>query len=150
MGKSAKAGASSLSASANDAEMVHDEGLVDDDEDLQFSTAGPSTFDSAKFEPRNGDDGNDDEDDAIMLDTGSKTASHTDSSLPSFPPMSAQDLAASTITKKSETRRIPIPPHRMSPLKKDWVNIFGPLTELLGLQVRMNVQRKCVEIRVCD
>ncbi|KAJ3492129.1 hypothetical protein NLI96_g229 [Meripilus lineatus] len=35
----------------------------------------------------------------------------------------------------------------MTPLKKDWVNVFGPLTEMLGLQVRMNVQRKCVEIR---
>ena len=41
-----------------------------------------------------------------------------------------------------------IPPHRMTPLKKEWINIFGPLTEMLGLQVRMNVQRKCVEIRV--
>lgn len=49
---------------------------------------------------------------------------------------------------KSESRRIPIPPHRMSPLKKEWVNIFGPLTEMLGLQVRMNMQRKAVEIRV--
>ncbi|KAI0261379.1 hypothetical protein BC834DRAFT_896506 [Gloeopeniophorella convolvens] len=48
---------------------------------------------------------------------------------------------------KSETRRVPIPPHRMTPLKKDWVNIFGPLTELLGLQIRMNTQRKSVEMR---
>lgn len=53
-------------------------------------------------------------------------------------------------TLKSETRRIPIPPHRMTPLKKDWLNIFGPLTEILGLQIRMNVQRRCVEIRVRD
>jgi hypothetical protein len=151
MGKSAKPSATTLgqsSSNAIDAEMVHDEGLVDD-EDLQFSTAGPSTFDSTKFEPSNGDDaGNDDEDDAIMIDADSKTASHSDSVLPSFPPLSTQNLAGSTVTKKSETRRIPIPPHRMSPLKKDWVNIFGPLTELLGLQVRMNVQRKSVEIRV--
>ncbi|KAJ7709616.1 hypothetical protein B0H17DRAFT_1028497 [Mycena rosella] len=48
---------------------------------------------------------------------------------------------------KSETRRIAIPPHRMTPLKKEWINVFGPLTEILGLQVRMNVQRKCVEAR---
>jgi RNA-binding protein PNO1 len=51
-------------------------------------------------------------------------------------------------TLKSETRRVAIPPHRMTPLKKDWINIFGPLTDILGLQVRMNVQRKCVEMRV--
>ena len=36
----------------------------------------------------------------------------------------------------------------MTPLKKDWVNIFGPLTEILGLQVMTNVQSVCVEIRV--
>ena len=51
-------------------------------------------------------------------------------------------------TLRSETRRVAIPPHRMSPLKRDWINIFGPLSEILGLQVRMNVQRKCVEMRV--
>ncbi|EDR14785.1 uncharacterized protein LACBIDRAFT_229936 [Laccaria bicolor S238N-H82] len=65
-------------------------------------------------------------------------------SAPTFPPLSAN---AEKTTLKSETRRIPIPPHRMTPLKKDWVNIFGPLTEILGLQVRMNVQRRCVEAR---
>jgi RNA-binding protein PNO1 len=61
-----------------------------------------------------------------------------------FPPLAA---SAGQTMLKSETRRIAIPPHRMTPLKKDWVNIFGPLTEMLGLQVRMNVQRKCVEVR---
>lgn len=67
------------------------------------------------------------------------------SSAPSFPPLPA---SAMQTTLKSETRRITIPPHRMTPLKKDWISIFGPLTEILGLQVRMNVQRKCVEVRV--
>ncbi|TRM62544.1 hypothetical protein BD626DRAFT_548432 [Schizophyllum amplum] len=51
---------------------------------------------------------------------------------------------------KSETRRVPVPPHRMSPLKREWINIFGPMTELLGLQVRMNVQRRCVEMRTSE
>ncbi|KAI6166933.1 hypothetical protein EDD17DRAFT_1542054 [Pisolithus thermaeus] len=67
------------------------------------------------------------------------------STAPSFPPLPAS--AASSQSLKSETRRIPIPPHRMTPIKRDWVNIFSPLTEILGLQVRMNVQRRCVEIR---
>ncbi|KAF8920992.1 hypothetical protein CPB85DRAFT_1210868 [Mucidula mucida] len=66
------------------------------------------------------------------------------SAAPTFDPLPAN---AQKTTLKSETRRIPIPPHRMTPLKKDWVNIFGPLTEILGLQVRMNVQRRCVEAR---
>ncbi|KAG8738263.1 pre-rRNA-processing protein pno1 [Ceratobasidium sp. 414] len=63
---------------------------------------------------------------------------------PSFPALPA---SAQRATEKSEARRIAIPPHRMTPLKKDWVNIFSPLTEMLGLQVRMHVRKRAVEIR---
>lgn len=66
-------------------------------------------------------------------------------SAPSFPALPA---SAQRTTEKAESRKIAIPPHRMTPLKKDWVNIFSPLTEMLGLQVRMNVQKRAVEIRV--
>jgi len=83
------------------------------------------------------------DDDALMIDTDPTLLPQT-TSTPEFPP-----LAADKVRLKSETRRIAIPPHRMTPLKKDWINIFGPLTEMLGLQVRMNVQRRCVEARVC-
>ena len=86
------------------------------------------------------------DDDEVMIDTNISATDRTaPTSAPSFPALSGSALQASL---KSEMRRIPIPPHRMSPLKKDWINIFGPLTEILGLQVRMNVQRKAVEIRV--
>lgn len=83
-----------------------------------------------------------DGDDQLMIETDDVPST---SSAPAFPPLPASALQT---TLKSETRRIPMPPHRMTPLKKDWVNIFGPLTEMLGLQVRMNVHRRCVEIRV--
>ncbi|KAF8912065.1 eukaryotic type KH-domain type I [Gymnopilus junonius] len=85
---------------------------------------------------------NADDEDELMIDTDPTTLAT--SSAPAFPPIAP---VAERTTLKSETRRIPIPPHRMTPLKKDWLNIFGPLTEILGLQVRMNVQRRCVEIR---
>jgi hypothetical protein len=82
-------------------------------------------------------------DEEILIDVdGPDIAPPTEA--PSFGPAPA----STGQTLKSETRRIPIPPHRMTPLKRDWINIFGPLTEILGLQIRMNVQRKCVEIRV--
>ncbi|WVW80621.1 pre-rRNA-processing protein PNO1 [Kwoniella bestiolae CBS 10118] len=48
---------------------------------------------------------------------------------------------------KGEFRRIPIPPHRMTPLKKEWVNLYTPMVDMLGLQVRMNTQRRAVEIK---
>ena len=83
-------------------------------------------------------------DDELMIDTD-PTSLPSETSAPAFPPLPA---SAQRTSLKSETRRIAMPPHRMTPLKKDWVNIFGPLTEMLGLQVRMNVPRKCVEIRV--
>jgi len=85
-------------------------------------------------------------DDEPMIDTDPTVLSlDTSSSALAFPPVA---VGAEKTTLKSELRRIPMPPHRMTPLKKDWLNIFGPLTEILGLQVRMNVQRRCVEIRV--
>ncbi|KAI0957983.1 pre-rRNA-processing protein pno1 [Taiwanofungus camphoratus] len=82
------------------------------------------------------------DDDQLMIDTDPLLPAP--STAPAFPPLPA---SAQRATLKSEMRRIPIPPHRMTPLKKDWVNIFSPLTEMLQLQVRMNVQRRCVEIR---
>jgi RNA-binding protein PNO1 len=88
-------------------------------------------------------------DEAILIDVdGPDVAPPTEA--PSFGPA---PRSSTTQGLRSEMRRVAIPPHRMSPLKKDWINIFGPLTEMLGLQVRMNVQRKCVEMRVrptCD
>jgi RNA-binding protein PNO1 len=49
--------------------------------------------------------------------------------------------------QRVETRKIPIPPHRMTPLKQAWPSIYPPLVEHLKLQCRMNVQRKTVELR---
>ena len=84
------------------------------------------------------------EDEEILIDVdGEDVAPPTEA--PVFGPAPA---SAGQSSLKSETRRVAIPPHRMTPLKKEWINIFGPLTEMLGLQVRMNVQRKSVEIRV--
>lgn len=85
------------------------------------------------------------DDEEVMIDTDPTTLS-VSTSAPGF---SELPPSSQSSPLKSEIRRIPIPPHRMTPLKKDWINIFGPLTEILGLQVRMNVQRKCVEARVC-
>lgn len=52
-----------------------------------------------------------------------------------------------TIAQKISTRKIPIPPHRVSPLKKEWMKIAEPVVEHLKLQIRMNIKRKTVELR---
>ncbi|KAL5490393.1 PNO1 [Sanghuangporus weigelae] len=111
-----------------------------------LSALPASTDESAKptENKHNGDD-----DDTLMIDESAIPALNPSDSATgalTFEPLSAAAQQAA-LAKKTEMRRIPIPPHRMTPLKNDWVNVFGPLTELLGLQVRMNVQRRCVELR---
>jgi RNA-binding protein PNO1 len=49
--------------------------------------------------------------------------------------------------RKAEIRKVPIPPHRMTPLKSAWPKIYVPLVQHLKLQVRMNTKSKCVELR---
>ncbi|KKK21176.1 hypothetical protein ARAM_005222 [Aspergillus rambellii] len=46
-----------------------------------------------------------------------------------------------------ETRKVPVPPHRMTPLKATWPKIYPPLVEHLKLQVRMNIKNRAVELR---
>jgi RNA-binding protein PNO1 len=64
---------------------------------------------------------------------------------PRFAPAKATPLAF-----RRELRKVPIPPHRMSPLKSSWPKIYPPLVEHLQLQVRMNIKRNTVELRTSD
>lgn len=61
---------------------------------------------------------------------------------PKFPP--AKDVDG---PHRSESRKVPIPPHRMTPLKSAWPKIYPPLVEHLKLQVRMNIKSRAVEMR---
>ncbi|KAK4130073.1 hypothetical protein BT67DRAFT_446038 [Trichocladium antarcticum] len=49
--------------------------------------------------------------------------------------------------RRAETRKIPIPPNRMSALKGNWTKIYPPLVDHCKLQVRMNIKEKRVELR---
>ncbi|KAG7092706.1 pre-rRNA-processing protein pno1 [Marasmius oreades] len=110
--------------------------LVDRDADMDLNE-GSTITDVIPVQDDNIDD------EVVMIDAESTSLPQASAVL-TLPPLAD---GAQSGPLKSETRRIPIPPHRMTPLKKDWINLFGPLTEILGLQVRMNVQRRSVEIR---
>lgn len=64
-------------------------------------------------------------------------------SRPRFAPAAANTTTATRV----EHRKVPIPPHRMTPLKADWPKIYPPLVEHLKLQCRMNMKSKSVELR---
>lgn len=62
---------------------------------------------------------------------------------PRFAPGNDVNVSSS----KSDTRRIPISPHRFTPLKNAWISVYTPLVQHLKLQVRMNPHRRLVELR---
>ena len=45
-------------------------------------------------------------------------------------------------------RKVPIPAHRYTPLKENWMKIYTPVVEHLHLQIRFNLKSRNVEIRV--
>jgi hypothetical protein len=49
---------------------------------------------------------------------------------------------------KVETITIPVPPHRYTPLKQNWMRIYTPVVENMQLQIRMNLRERCVEVKV--
>lgn len=48
-----------------------------------------------------------------------------------------------------EVRKVPVPAHRYTPLKENWMKIFSPVVEHLKLQIRFNLKTRNVEIRNC-
>lgn len=51
---------------------------------------------------------------------------------------------------KRQLRRVPVPSHRLTPLKAQWMSMIQPLVEHMKLQVRMNTKRRSVELRNSD
>ncbi|KAI9766531.1 MAG: pre-rRNA-processing protein pno1 [Geoglossum simile] len=98
--------------------------------------------------------------DDLLINPTSSTLTETDS--PAAPTTSENDTemhideegrplfapAKNTDTPlKVETRKIPIPPHRLTPLKASWPKLYPPLVTHLKLQIRMNLKTRCIELR---
>ena len=43
--------------------------------------------------------------------------------------------------------QVPVPQHRLTPLKQAWLDLYKPITGHLGLDMRMNLKSRRVEIR---
>lgn len=62
---------------------------------------------------------------------------------PKFAPLAPGDKGAGG-EAKVEFRRVPVPQHRMTPLKTAWMELYKPITENLKLDMRMNLKTKKV------
>jgi RNA-binding protein PNO1 len=62
--------------------------------------------------------------------------------VPDFPQLNAEEVAG-----KSVYQRVGVPPHRYTPLKAAWMEIYQPIVEHMKLQVRFNPKKRCVELR---
>lgn len=62
---------------------------------------------------------------------------------PTFTPLHATTTGGAKI----EFRRIAVPQHRMTPLKKTWMDIYRTVTEVLKFDMRMNLKTRKVEIK---
>ncbi|GFQ66515.1 RNA-binding protein pno1 [Trichonephila clavata] len=64
---------------------------------------------------------------------------------PYFPPAKKTAMDGSV-----DRRKIPIPRHRYTPLKANWLKIYTVVVEHLNLQIRFNTKAKMVELRTCE
>lgn len=92
---------------------------------------------------------------SVMADVAIATqpSSMQDSSKMDIDPEGAPNFAPAkeVVTRiKRSRQRVPIPPHRMSPLKAAWPKIYPPLVEHLKLRVFMNIKSRAVELSTCS
>jgi RNA-binding protein PNO1 len=61
---------------------------------------------------------------------------------PEFKPKSAQELSGGP-----ELRSVPVPQQRFTPLKKQWMQLYTPVTEQMLIDMRMNLKARRVELK---
>lgn len=62
------------------------------------------------------------------------------------PRFAAQDLT-NKATKTVYQRKVAISPHRLTPLKNNWVKVYPPIINNLNLQIKLNLSKKTVDLR---
>ncbi|KAG6385757.1 hypothetical protein SASPL_154638 [Salvia splendens] len=62
---------------------------------------------------------------------------------PNFRPLSAHEISDGKI----QFRKISAPPHRYTPLKKAWLEIYTPIYDEMKIDIRMNLKARRVELK---
>ncbi|KAM0935896.1 putative pre-rRNA-processing protein PNO1 [Dioscorea sansibarensis] len=62
---------------------------------------------------------------------------------PKFPALKPHEMSDG----KVQFRKVPVPPHRFSPLKRCWMEIYTPIYEQMKVDIRMNLKARRVELK---
>ncbi|KAH7670305.1 RNA-binding protein PNO1 protein [Dioscorea alata] len=62
---------------------------------------------------------------------------------PLFPALKPQEM----FDGKVQFRKVPVPPHRFSPLKRCWMEIYTPVYDQMKIDIRMNLKARRVELK---
>jgi len=62
---------------------------------------------------------------------------------PKFDPLTAHEMSDGRV----QFRKVLVPPHRYSPLKKMWMDIYAPVYEQMKIDIRMNLKARRVELK---
>ncbi|KAM0934898.1 putative pre-rRNA-processing protein PNO1 [Dioscorea sansibarensis] len=62
---------------------------------------------------------------------------------PLFPALKPQEM----LDGKVQFRKVPVPPHRFSPLKRCWMEIYTPVYDQMKIDIRMNLKARRVELK---
>ncbi|KAL6187787.1 hypothetical protein ACLB2K_039182 [Fragaria x ananassa] len=74
---------------------------------------------------------------------GVGSASGTLPPKPSFEPLKAHEMSDGQV----QFRKVSVPPHRYTPLKKAWMEIYTPIYEQMKIDIRMNLKGRKVELK---
>ncbi|KAF8409799.1 hypothetical protein HHK36_005878 [Tetracentron sinense] len=64
-------------------------------------------------------------------------------SKPKFEPLKAHEISEGRI----QFRKVSVPAHRFTPLKKAWMEIYTPIYEQMKIDIRMNLKARKVELK---
>ncbi|KAJ1387593.1 RNA-binding protein pno1 [Sesbania bispinosa] len=62
---------------------------------------------------------------------------------PKFEPLKPHEMSDGQI----QFRKVNVPPHRYTPLKKAWMDIYTPIYEQMKIDIRMNLKARKVELK---
>ncbi|XP_057532040.1 uncharacterized protein LOC130810108 [Amaranthus tricolor] len=62
---------------------------------------------------------------------------------PKFQALKAHEMSDGQV----QFRKVAVPPHRYTPLKKAWLEIYNPIYEQMKIDVRMNLKSRKVELK---